>query len=153
MALVPSSVKIKRDGVEYLNNCEVCKYTLFELICAALRDVGKFVCRRFRQEFYRTFKRHKGRVGTYCQYWVRKNKKYQDTPDLVIGIKPGGFYGGYQELGTETQPKLGILQKVTLENVEEIRKIEAQYLTALNQENPLDHISYDVQDYEGGADD
>lgn len=152
MAIPPSSVKIKRNGVEYLNNCELCKYTIFELTCAAMRDVGKFICRRFKSEYYRTFKRQKGRVGTYCQYWVRKNKKYQDTPDVMVGIKPGGFYGGFQELGTKDQPKLGILQKVTRDNIDEISKIEAQYLSALNEENPLDHIKYDVSgDYEGGA--
>lgn len=154
MAIPPSSVKIKRDGVEYLNSCEFCKYTIFELTCAAMRDVGKFVARRFKREYYKTFKKGKGRVGSHSQYWVRKNKKYQDIPDVMIGIKPGGFYGGFQELGTKDQAKLGLLQGVVRDNLDEIRNIEAQYLTALNYDSPLDHIHYDVdRDYEGGAED
>lgn len=131
----PRSTRITRDGVTYLNNVEHVKWTIWQLTCFALRDTGIFICKRFKKKYYQHFKKKTGRVSSYCQYWVRKNKKYQDIPDLVIGIKPGGFYGGFQELGTEYQPKLGLLKETVSENLDEINNIQAQYLTGLNEEN------------------
>lgn len=153
MARIPRrKIKITRDGVQYEDSIDLTQYTIYELTCAALRDVGKLITRRFKQNFYKQLKKRTGKVTSYCQYWVRKNLNYQEHPDVLIGIKPGGFYGGFQELGTEYQPKLGILQHTTIENIDEIVRIEGEYLTALNEESPLSNIVLGEGEYTGGAD-
>ena len=63
-----------------------------ELTRAALRDVGKFICNRFRSNYYSLFSRRKGKIGKYTQYWVRKKEC-----DLQVGLKPSAFYGGLNE--------------------------------------------------------
>ena len=128
MAL-PKSIKITKNGVEYMNNVDATQYTLKELIRAALRDSGKFICNRTRQKI----KRKTGRLVKNIQYWVRSK---QDTPDLWIGFRKGGFYGGYLELGTSTIPKLGALTETTRESIDTIQRIQAQYLSALSRDNP-----------------
>lgn len=123
---VPSSVKIKKDGVEFLNNVDRVNYTIQELTRAALKDVGKFVCKRARQNL----PKKTGRLKKGTQYWVRKY-----TCDLQVGFKPNAFYGGFQELGTSKQPKLGVLTAAVEDNIDEIRRIEGQYLSAIEDEN------------------
>lgn len=122
---VPSSIKFKKDGVEYLNNVDHVNYTMRELVRAALKDVGKYICRITKKKI----KKRTGRLARNIQYWVRKR-----DGDLQVGFKPGGFYGGFQELGTSKTPKIGALSTSVEKNIETIRKIEAQYLTALNSE-------------------
>lgn len=146
MAL-PKAVKIKKDGIEFTNNVDAVNYTLKELIRAALRDCGKLFCNRFRQAYYSHFKRRKGRVGRYTQYWVRSK---QEIPDLLVGIKPNAFYGGMQEFGSSKTPRLGLMINTAQDNIDNMQKIQAQYLSALNQDNP--NVPSDG-DYEGGADD
>ena len=109
MSVPPSVTKIKKDGVEYISSVDRCSYTMKELCRAALRDVGKFVCKRFRQSYYSHFKRKKGNVGRFTQYWVKH--KYEDYPSLQVGVKPNAFYGGFQELGSSKQPKMGLLMQ------------------------------------------
>lgn len=162
MAL-PSSVKIKKDGIEYLNNVDACKYTIKELIRMALRDSGKLICRRTKQDIkafvgkkqYRyTNKRDKKRYTKTTggslrsiQYWVRQK---EDPPDLLVGFKPFGFNISFFELGTGRMAKKGFLFNTVKSNIETIKNIQAQYLSALNEDNP----SIDTEkDYEGGAED
>ena len=52
-----------------------------------------------------------------------------------MGFKPGGWYGIFQELGTESQPKIGALYNATAENLQLIREIEGKYLSAIEDEN------------------
>lgn len=149
MPIPPSVTKIKKDGIEFTSSVDRVQYTIHELARAALRDVGKLICRRFKQKYYQTFKRRQGQVGRFTQYWVRKNQK---VPDLQVGIKPGGFYGGFQEVGTSSQPKLGLLSKTAQESIAEIVEIESKYLSALeNEATALSMIS--EEEYEGGGDD
>lgn len=147
---VPRSVtKITRDGIEFTSNVDRVNYTMKELCRAALRDVGKFVCKRFKQSYYQTFKRKSGRVGKYTQYFVKH--KYESVPHLEVGIKPNAFYGGFQEFGTSKTKKLGLLSAAVEQNVATIVQIESQYLSALSTEaDALSRIS--EGDYEGGAD-
>lgn len=147
MAL-PKAVKITRNGIEFTNNVEAVNYTLKELIRAALRDCGKLFCSRFRQAYYKHFKRRKGRVGKFTQYWVRSK---QDIPDLLVGIKPNAFYGGMQEFGSSKTSKLGLMTSTAQDNIDNIQKIQAQYLSALNNDNP--NVPGNDEDYKGGADD
>ena len=44
---VPKSVtKFDKNGVKFVSNVDYCQYTIQELTRAALKDVGKFVCRK-----------------------------------------------------------------------------------------------------------
>ena len=105
MAMPKSVVRINnKNGITFIDNVERTQYTLRELTRAALRDTGKFVCNRFRKNYYSVFKRRKRRVGRATQYWVRKRKK------------------------------LGLLQKSVKENIAMIVKIQSQYLSALESE-------------------
>lgn len=125
MGVPKSVVKINRDGVEYISSVDRVNYTISELTRAALRDVGKFICKRTRQ----SIRRRTGKLARNTQYWVRKK-----DCDLQVGFKPGGFYGGFQELGTERQPKVGSLYDTVKDNIKTIRDIEAQYLSAIEEE-------------------
>lgn len=125
MGAPKSVVKIKKDGVEFTSSVERVNYTLRELTRAALRDVGRYVCNRTRKQI----KRRTGRVAKNTQYWVRKKES-----DLQVGFKPGGFYGGFQELGTEKQPKIGALYNSVKDNIKTIRDIEGKYLSEIEDE-------------------
>lgn len=125
---LPKSVKFKKNGVEFLSNCDRIEYTLKELTRAALRDTGKYICREARKKV----KRRTGRMAKNTQYWVRSK---QSTPDLQVGFKSGGFYGIFQELGTETQPKIAALTTSTENNISMIQKIQHEYLSAVGSES------------------
>ena len=131
---LPSSVKFKKNGVEFLSNCDRIQYTIKELTRAALRDTGKYVCRETRKKI----KRRTGRLAKNTQYWIRSK---QATPDLQVGFKPGGFYGLFQEIGTEKQPKVGALSDSTQNNISTIQKIQKQYLSAVGSESAESMIS------------
>ena len=137
---LPKSVKFKKNGVEYLSNCDRLQYTIKELIRAALRDTGKYVCREARKKI----KRRTGRLAKNTQYWVRSK---QETPDLQVGFKPGGFYGIFQEIGTEREPKIAALTTSTEGNVATIQKIQQQYLSAVGTESAESMI--DEGEYSG----
>lgn len=127
MAL-PSYTKITKNGVEYISGADRCNYTIKELTRAALRDVGKFIVKLARQRL----PKKTGRARRYLQYWVRSK---QEPPDLQIGYKPMGFYGGFFETGTDKQPKIAPIYSAVAENIDEIRRIEGQYLSAIEDEN------------------
>ncbi len=137
---LPKSVKFKKNGVEFLSNCNRIEYTLKELTRAALRDTGKYVCREARKKI----KRRTGRLAKNTQYWVRSK---QETPDLQVGFKPGGFYGIFQEIGTEREPKIAALTTSTEGNVATIQKIQQQYLSAVGTESAESMI--DEGEYSG----
>lgn len=148
MSIPPSVTKINKDGVEFISSVDRVSYTMKELCRAALRDVGKLVCKRFKAAYYSHFKRRKGRVRRFMQYWVKY--KYEDYPILQVGVKPPAFYGGFQELGSSKTPKLGLLSSAVEDNIANIVKIESQYLSALEDEaQALSLISDD--DYEGNG--
>jgi len=125
--MVPKSVTkySKKNGVTFISSVDRVQYTIEELTRAALKDVGKFVARETRKKI----KKQTGRLAKNTQYWVRKK-----SLDLQIGFKPGGFYGGFQELGTEKTPKVGALSNSVHENIAMITRIESQYLSALEDE-------------------
>lgn len=149
MAIPKSVTKISKDGkVTYTQSVDRVNYTIRELTRAALRDVGRYVCKEFRNAYYSRFKKHSGRVGKYTQYWVKYKQK---DIELQVGMKPNGFYGGYQELGTSKQTKHALLTHAVQDNIAKIVEIESQYLSALEDEaRALSLIS--EEDYEGGAD-
>lgn len=136
---IPSPIKIKKDGVEYISNVDRVNYTLNELVRAALRDTGKFICSRTRK----LIKRKTGKSSKNTQYWVRSR-----SGDLQVGFKPAAFYAGFQEVGTSKLSKKAALHSTVANNIDEIRKIQGKYLSAIENENrALGLISDD--EYEG----
>lgn len=145
MGIPKSVIKIKKSGVEYVSSVDRVKYTIRELTRAALRDTGKYICSLFRRRYYSVFKRRKGKVGRFTQYWVRSRET-----DLVVGIKPSAFYGAFEEFGSSKTRKHGILQSVVNENIPEIINIQSKYLSGLEDESrALSMIS--ESEYGGGA--
>jgi hypothetical protein len=137
---LPNSVKFTKDGVEYLSNCNRLQYTIKELTRAALRDTGKYVCKMTRKKI----RRRTGRLSKNTQYWVRSK---QQTPDLQVGFKPGGFYGLYQEIGTIKLKKIAALSESAENEIPEIIKIQQQYLSAVGKESAETMI--DEGEYQG----
>lgn len=154
-----SQVKIKaKEGkaeVTYESNLDACQYYIFELTRAALRDVGKFVSKAFRAAYYSHFTKQTGQAGKSTKYKVWSNK---DTlyPRVDIGLdsKALGFYAYFQEFGTKTGnvPKLGLLTKTVEDNVDEIIRIESQYLSALDGEERAMESMISESEYGGDAD-
>ena len=140
MAAPKSVTKINKNGVFFESNVDWCEYTIKELCRAALKDVGKFVRKKFRENFYTHFQRRTGQAPKAVKYTVFSSENTQ-FPRVDIGLpqsSPGnpvpGFYSFFQEVGTSKQRKLGILADTVEGNVSTIVKIESQYLTALEDE-------------------
>ena len=147
MALPKSVVKIKKDGVEYVSSVDKAQYTIEELTRAALRDVAKLCRKRMLEKLKKLpgLKRAK-RPYKSTQYWVRKK-----DCDLQIGFKHDTWYGVLQELGDKNQPARHILRGTVLENIDEIRRIEGQYLQSIEDENKALGL-IDEEEYVSGDD-
>ena len=135
---IPSPMKFKKDGVEFTSSVDRCNYTIRELTRAALRDVGRYVVRQCTRKARRLEGLGRTRyIQKRFQFWVRKQEG-----DLQVGIhnvmknkNPGEtWYGMDQELGLNGQPKRAFLQTSVYENIRTIRDIEAQYLSAIEDE-------------------
>lgn len=146
-----SVVKINKDGVKYESFADQTQYYLFELTRAALRDVGKFVRKMFDRKYYETFQRRTGKGGKAIKVkvWSSRNTT---APRVSVGWKQGrsdGFYSWFQEVGTKgqnPQRRYGILQKVVNENIDEIIKIESQYLSGIGSEKNIDESEFDIEE-------
>lgn len=152
MSVPKSVVRFKKGNVEYVSSVDRVQYTIRELTRAALRDVGKYVCRMCNAEAMKLpgmkkSKRVRGKTSAF-QYWARK-----EECDLQVGIKHGTWYGEDQELGSKNQPKRGILRNSSYNNVAKIVEIESQYLSALEDEARALALIESEDDYQGGADD
>lgn len=151
MSVPKSVIKFNKGGIVYTSSVDRAQYTIRELTRAALRDVGKYLCRMFNREAMRLpgmrkSKRVRGRSSAF-QYWCRKNEC-----DLQVGIKHDTWYGADQELGTKNQPKRGILRNTTHDNIKTIVEIESKYLSALESEAKALALIESEKDYQGGAD-
>lgn len=146
MGVPRSVVKINRNGVQFTSNCDRVQYTIKELIRAALRDTGKFICYETKKSIKSSgLKKITGRMLKSVQYWVRWKQK---IPNLQVGIKPIGWYLGYFETGTSEHKKHGFLQNATKRNIAKIIEIQSKYLSALEDEAiALSLIS--EEEYEG----
>lgn len=131
MPLPKSVTKVKKNGVEFVSNVDRAQYTIAELSRAALRDTAKLLRKRLIAKYKKLpgMKRSK-RVYRSMQYWLRRREG-----DLVIGHKHDTWYGAKSELGTQGQPARNILRETVYENIDEIRKIQGQYLSAISDEN------------------
>lgn len=131
MAMPRSVTRITSDGVRFTSNVDRTKYLLKELERAALRDTAKLIRKKMIVKLRKLpgMKRNK-RVYNSTQYWIRK----QET-DLQIGFKHDTWYGVQQELGTKNQPTRSILRGTVMENLDDIRRVQGKYLSAIESEN------------------
>lgn len=131
MPMPKSVTKVKKDGIEFISNVDRANYTIQELSRAALKDVAKLLRKRMVQEL-KTLPgmRRSKRIYNSTQYWVRRREC-----DLQIGVKHDAWYGVNQELGTKGMPKKGVIRETTFKHIDEIRKIQGQYLSAIEDEN------------------
>jgi len=114
MPMPKSVTKFSKNGVTFTSSVDRVNYTLGELTRAALKDVGKYVCRETRKKI----RRRTGRVAKNTQYWVRRKET-----DLQVGFKPGGFYGGFSGAGYKKHPqKQAALYNSVAENIPMIIK-------------------------------
>lgn len=123
--MVPSAVKITKNGVQYINQVDRTKYMLKELVHTANKDVGKYITKEAKKKM----KSITGRGKKNTQYWARKDGS------LLVGYKPGGFYMGFEELGTSSHLKKEFLKNATLQNKNEIRRIQGTYIKSIEDEN------------------
>lgn len=148
-------VKNGKAEVTYEDNFDAAEYFIHELNRAALRDVGKFVTKLFRTNYYQHFQKITGKAGKATKYKVISSAK-TTAPRVQIGLKTGqveGFYAYFQEFGTSTGiPRLGLLTHAVEDNVAEIIKIESQYLSGLSDEAAQLESLINENDYEGDAD-
>lgn len=155
MSAPKSVTRLKNGSIEYVSEVDKCNYYIYELTRAALRDVGKFVARKFRDNFYSHFTRRTGDAGRATRYkvWSSKSTQY---PRVQIGLKTGkvdGFYAYYQEFGSSKTPKLGLLSKSVYDNIATIREIESKYLSAIDAgEAKCNSLIETEDDMEGDAD-
>jgi hypothetical protein len=143
---VPSVVKLKKGEVVLISRVDRTKYLLSELIRAALKDVGRLIkyeisrkisSSRARSSLFRA--KNKRRLKYAFSTWVgRKN-------ELIISARHDTWYSALQELGTSgpggnegtdrKQPKRATMRDVVYNNIDKIRIIEGQYLSAIEDEN------------------
>lgn len=150
-----SIIKIKKNGVEYVSNVDRCAYTIRELTFAALYDVAKLLRAKLRVQA-KSIGLKGRRVYTAWQYWVRKR-----DADLQVGTKAKTWYGADQEKGANkvknvkshlrktkhgevsvdafskrfAMKEYGILINTVEDNLDDVRKIMATYISALDNES------------------
>lgn len=129
---MPKSVTkyTNKNGVTFTSGVDRANYTIQELSRAALKDVAKVIRKKMIAKLKELpgMKKNK-RIYSSTQYWVRKKET-----DLQVGFKHNTWYGELQELGGKNQPKRSILRDTVFESIDDIQKIEAQYLSAVEDE-------------------
>ena len=144
---LPRSVtktKIKKGQMEvtFVDSVDRVNYTIQELIQRANSDVGTYLAKACnaaaRAELPGVSKTR--RVGTRIkvaafQYWARPKEG-----DLQIGVKHDTWYGAAQELGEDGMPKIGIIRSTVSENINQIRDIQAQYLSSIADERAAEKL-------------
>lgn len=140
---MPKYVKITKDGVEYIDGLDRAAYCLAELSRAAMVEVGKLITRRARLAFVQGLSKlfkHTGKGKRTIQYWVpRKNDdgSIADNATCYVGYKAkmAGFYAAYFENGDEYHDARRTLFKTVNDHIDEIRGIEAYYLSGVERDD------------------
>lgn len=131
MPMPRSVTRVNKNGVQFISSVDRVKYTMAELERAALKDTAKFLRRRMVDKLKQLpGMRRSKRIYSSTQYWVRRRET-----DLQIGVKHDSWYGAHQELGTSRQPRRGVVRNTVMENINQIRIIQGQYLKAVEDEN------------------
>lgn len=134
---VPSVMKFKKGEVVYESSVDRANYYISELTRAAMKDVGRFILKQCATEVraINAFTKKAKYAPKRYQMWVRKKEN-----DLQVGIENTKFgaetawWADQAELGTHGQPKRGILYQAVYDNIDKIREIESQYLSAIEDE-------------------
>lgn len=131
MAMPKSVTRINKNGVTFISNVDRAQYTINELTRAALRDSAKIIRKSMNDEVRKLpgMKRSR-RPYRSNQYWVRKWES-----DLQVGFKADTWYGVRQELGTHGQPARNILRNAVYENIDNIRRAQSKYLSAITTDS------------------
>lgn len=143
MAMPKSVTKVTKDGVQYTSNVDKVQYTIEELCRGALRDVAKLIRRRVKDATPVDTGNLKKNIGT----WVRRSK--DGPPRLQIGVYdrqrakkrglPYAFYAHFHEFGTSKMSAAnagrGFLRWPVQESIDDIVRIQGQYLSAIADEN------------------
>lgn len=138
MGAPKSVMKIDKNGVTFTESVDRANYFITELTRAAMKDVAKYILRIVRSNV-RSISNQTRKMryaGTRYQYWVRKKEC-----DLQLGIENTAkgantaWWADQAELGTANQPKRGFLRAAVYDNIDMIRKIEAQYLSGIETED------------------
>ena len=138
MAVPKSVVKLSKKGVEYTSSVDRVNYTITELTRRAMMDVGRFILYEVAAKVrgINKFTKKARYAPKRYQMWVPTRENY-----LVLGIentKKGAntaWWADQSELGTDGQPRRGFLTETVRDNIDKIREIEAQYLSAIEDEN------------------
>lgn len=138
MAAPKSVMKINKNGVTFTESVDRANYFITELTRAAMKDVARYVLRIVRGKVRGI--NNQTRKMRYApmryQYWVRKKEC-----DLQLGVENTArgantaWWADQAELGTASQPRRGFLTSTVYDNIDMIRKIEAQYLSAIETED------------------
>lgn len=154
MPLPKSVVKFSKNGVEFTSSVDRAQYLITELTRAAMRDVGRLVTREcaIRVRGINKWLRKSRYAPKRYQYWVRKQEC-----DLQVGIENtkyganSAWWADQAELGTNGQPKRGILRGSVYDHISDIRAIEAQYLSAIEDEMKAENM-INEEEMEGSED-
>lgn len=138
MSVPKSVVKLSKKGVEYTSSVDRVNYTITELTRRAMMDVGRFILYEVAAKVrgINKFTKKARYAPKRYQMWVPKRENY-----LVLGIentKKGAntaWWADQSELGTDGQPRRGFLTETVRDNIDKIREIEAQYLSAIEEGN------------------
>lgn len=142
---MPKSVtKINKGGVTFESSIDKAEYTLAELSRAALRDTAKLLRYKVKENIPVVTGTLKRNVGT----WVRRRSDSK-VPFLQVGVynhatarKKGltpAFHAHLAEFGTVKSRPVnqgrGFLNPGVYDNIDDIRRIQGQYLSAIEDEN------------------
>lgn len=152
---VPSVMKFKKGEITFESSVDRANYTINELTRAALKDVGRLImreCAKRVRAISPLTEKAKYAPRRY-QMWVRKQEN-----NLDVGIENTKFgaetawWADQAELGTHNQPKRGILRSAVYDNIDKIREIEAQYLSAVEDDLKAEQL-IDEGELQEAADD
>ena len=149
MAAPKSVTKVYRSGakagqVEFTSNVDRVNYTIEELTKAALRDVGKVLIPKIRQET----PKKTGLLAKSWQKWVKKSKA-DGHMELDLGVytaaqakKKGQSYAHHAHLVLLGHATVNggfvegnnFVYQVVADNMQLIRDVEGQYLSAIEDE-------------------
>lgn len=146
MARLPRANKILMNRIEFTEQVDRAQFTLNELSRAALLDTGRLIRKRMlKKAKQQPGMRRAKRPYNAFQYWVRRRET-----DLVVGTKHDTWYGAEQELGSNRQPKRSIIRSTVYENIDDIRRVQGQYLSAIEDDNRARGL---IRSEEDGSDD
>lgn len=136
MGMPKSVTKVKKGGVEFVSHVDRAKYTLDELSRAALRDVAKFLRKLMKAAAPKDNRDLEKSIGTWV---IKKHTKmqigvYDKQRAKKKGLNYAGYYAHLLEFGSKKMRAQPYMRRTVMENIDTIRRIEAQYLEQIEDE-------------------